>query len=266
MTRAFVLGAGLGTRLRPLTLQLPKPLIPVHQRPLIEYAFAHLHGEGVREFIVNTHHLPEKYARAFPDRTWQGCPVTFRHEPILLETGGGLANVQDLVAGEEPFFVYNGDVFTGLPLAPAMAQHRADGNLVTLVLRSRGPVRNVAMNVHDRRVLDVRNALGTNHPDQFQFTGLYIVEPAFFKYLPSAGAIESVVTAWLRAITAGERMGGIIIDVACGWIWGIATAIWRPTGSFRATPACIRRPASPALRKLMRSAASAQTAKLGSVQ
>ena len=212
MTRAFVLGAGLGTRLRPLTNQLPKPLIPVHQRPLIEYAFAHLHGEGVKEFIVNTHHLPEKYACAFPDRTWQGCPVTFRHEPILLETGGGLANVQDLVAGEEPFFVYNGDVFTGLPLAPAMAQHRADGNLVTLVLRSRGPVRNVAMNVHDRRVLDVRNALGTNHPDQFQFTGLYIVEPAFFKYLPSAGAIESVVTAWLRAITAGERMGGIIID------------------------------------------------------
>ena len=212
MTRAFVLGAGLGTRLRPLTNQLPKPLIPVHQRPLIEYAFAHLRSAGVKEFIVNTHHLPEAYARAFPGGIWQGCPVTFRHESTLLETGGGLANVQDLFAGDEPFVVFNGDVFTELPLAPAIAQHRADGNLVTLILRSSGPVKNVAMDVADCRVLDLRNARGTNHPDKFQFTGLYIVEPAFFKYLPAAGVIESVVASWLRAIAAGERLGGVIID------------------------------------------------------
>lgn len=212
MIRAFVLGAGLGTRLRPLTNQLPKPLIPVHQRPLIEYAFAHLRAAGVSEFIVNTHHLPEAYERAFPDGIWQGCPVTFRHEPILLETGGGLANAQDLLAGDEPFVIYNGDVFTDLPLAPAMAQHRAEGNLVTLILRSAGRVKNVAMDVADRRVLDLRNARGTNHPDQFQFTGLYIVEPAFFKYLPVKGVIESVVASWLRAIAAGERLGGVIID------------------------------------------------------
>ena len=212
MTRAFVLGAGLGTRLRPLTHQLPKPLIPVHQRPLIEHAFAHLYGSGVRQFVVNTHHLPEEYDRAFPGGTWQDCPLTFRHEPILLETGGGLANVQDLLAGDDPFFVYNGDVFTDLPLAPAMARHREDGNLVTLVLRSTGPVRNVAMDVSSRRILDLRNALGTNHPDQFQFTGLYIVEPAFFKYLPAPGVIETVVASWLRAIQAGERLGGVVID------------------------------------------------------
>ena len=179
---------------------------------LIEYAFEHLRGAGVKEFVVNTHHLPDEYRRAFPCGTWQGCPVTFRHEPILLETGGGLANVQDLLAGDEPFFVYNGDVFTDLPLAPAMAQHRADGNLVTLILRSTGPVSNVAMDVRDRRVLDLRNARGTNHPDQYQFTGLYIVEPAFFKHLPAAGVIESVVVSWLRAIADGERLGGVIVD------------------------------------------------------
>ncbi len=212
MTRAFVLGAGLGTRLRPLTNQLPKPLIPVHQRPLIEYAFAHLRGAGVSEFTVNTHHLPEEYDRAFPGGTWQGCPVIFRHEPVLLDTGGGLANVQDLLAGDEPFLVYNGDVFTNLPLAPAIAQHRAEGNLVTLILRSAGPVRNVAMNVANGRILDLRNTLGTNHPDQFQFTGIYIVEPAFFKYLPPTGEVEGMVASWLRAIAAGERLGGTVID------------------------------------------------------
>lgn len=212
VNRAFVLGAGLGTRLRPLTLQLPKPLIPVHQRPLIEHAFAHLHDVGVREFIVNTHHLPEAYGKAFPESTWRGCPLTFCNEPVLLETGGGLANVQHLLRNDGPFIVYNGDVFTNLPLTPAIEQHQADGNMVTLVLRRHGRVQNVALSVADRRVIDLRNALNTNHPDQFQFTGICIVEPAFFQYLPALGVIESIVAAWLRAIEAGERLGGTVID------------------------------------------------------
>ena len=212
MIRAFVLGAGLGTRLRPLTLQFPKPLIPVHQRPLLEYAFQHLHAAGVREFVVNTHHLPDEYLRAFPNAAWRGCPITFRHEPVLLETGGGLANVQDLLRNDGPFFVYNGDVFTDLPLAPALELHRASGNMVTLVLRSSGPVRNVAVLHPHNRVIDLRNARQTNHPDQFQFTGICIVEPAFFKYLPAVGVIESLVAAWLRAIEAGERIGSAVID------------------------------------------------------
>ena len=212
MTRAFILGAGLGTRLRPLTLRLPKPLIPVHHRPLITYALGQLAHAGVQEFVINTHHLPEAYADAFPGGTWQGKPLHFRHEPILLETGGGLANVRDLLDGSEPFFVYNGDVLTDLPLAPAIAAHRAQGNLVTLVLRSTGAVRNVALDRRDGRIVDIRGALGTGHPDLFQFTGLYVVEPAFFRWLPEPGAIESVVEAWLRAMRGGERLGGVVVD------------------------------------------------------
>jgi NDP-sugar pyrophosphorylase family protein len=84
--------------------------------------------------------------------------------------------------------------------------------MVTLILRSSGAVRNVALHLPDNRVIDLRNALRTNHPDQFQFTGLCIVEPDFFKYLPTVGVIETVVAAWLRAIEAGERIGGAVID------------------------------------------------------
>jgi len=211
MHQAFVLGAGLGTRLRPLTWQRPKPLIPVQHRPLAEWAFAHLHGAGVREFTVNTHHLPEVWTQCFPGAVWQGCPLHFRHEPVLLETGGGLANVQDMFH-DGPFLMYNGDVWTDLPLAPALEQHRTQGNLVTLILRSGGAVRNVALDVSARRVLDLRNARGTNHPDLFQFTGICVIEPAFCKYLPERGVIESVVAAWLRAIEAGERLGGAVVD------------------------------------------------------
>lgn len=212
MHRAFVLGAGLGTRLRPLTLQLPKPLIPLHQRPLMEYAFAQLHEAGVREFVINTHHLPEAYPAAFPGNRWRDCPLSFVHEPVLLETGGGLANVRSHFDGGGAFFVFNGDVFTSLPLAPLMEAHRRQGYLVTLLLRRHGPVCNVAMDTASGRILDLRNRRGTGHPDLFQFTGIYVVDPAFFRYLPAPGVIEGMVEAWLRALEAGEPLGGFVAD------------------------------------------------------
>ncbi len=210
MKKAFVLGAGLGTRLRPLTWQLPKPLIPVHHRPLMVRAFEHLRAAGAGEFVVNTHHLPETYPQTFPDGTWEGCRVHFRHEPVLLETGGGLANVADLLQ-DGPFFVYNGDILTDVPLEPAWEAHVSQGNLVTLLLRSDAPVRNVAFDAAGAQVLDLRNSQGLNHPDQRGFTGLYVVIPAFFRYLVP-GKIESVVGGLLRAIAAGERIGGVLAD------------------------------------------------------
>lgn len=210
MKKAFVLGAGLGTRLRPLTNQLPKPLIPVHHRPLVVRAFEHLRAAGVQDFVVNTHHLPEAWPAAFPDGMWQGGRVQFRHEPVLLETGGGLANVADLLS-DGPFYVYNGDILTDVPLEPAWAAHVAQGNLVTLLLRTDAPVKNVAFDSSTGRVLDMRNALGLNHPDQRGFTGLYVVDPGFFRYL-EPGKIESVVGGLLRAIQAGERIGGVLSE------------------------------------------------------
>src|SRR5664280_1631125 len=94
---AFILGAGLGTRLRPLTEKTPKPLLEIGGRPIITYAMEHLCTIGVRKFIVNTHHCPEKYAEAFPKGNWQDIPITFRHEPVLLDTAGGVKNVEDLI-------------------------------------------------------------------------------------------------------------------------------------------------------------------------
>src|SRR4030043_1833431 len=95
---AFILGAGLGMRLRPLTERCPKPLLEIKGRPIITYVMDHLLKVGVDRFIVNTHHCPEVYSEKFPDRQWRGVPMTFRYEPILLETAGGLKNVEDLLA------------------------------------------------------------------------------------------------------------------------------------------------------------------------
>ena len=92
---AFILGAGLGTRLRPLTERCPKPLLEVGGRPVITYAMDHLLSIGVERFIVNTHYCPDVYLQKFPDRSWRGAPIIFRHEAVLLDTAGGLKNIED---------------------------------------------------------------------------------------------------------------------------------------------------------------------------
>ncbi len=218
MNKAFVLGAGLGARLRPLTDQLPKPLIPVFHKPLITCAFEHLLGVGVREFIVNTHHLPECYAEAFPTGEYHGAPITFRHEPVLLETGGGIANIADLVR-DESFLVYNGDILTDLPLQPLIAEHARGQNLVTLVLRSSGPARHIALDSATGAVTDIRSMLGTGNMGTHQFTGIYAVSPAFLQHL-TPGKVESVIPVWLECIKRGERIGAVVADEGQWWDLG----------------------------------------------
>jgi NDP-sugar pyrophosphorylase family protein len=87
---AFILGAGLGTRLRPLTDDYPKPLLPAGGRPMITYAMDHLISAGIERFIINTHYFAESYNKVFPDRQWRGIPMIFRYEPVLLDTAGGI--------------------------------------------------------------------------------------------------------------------------------------------------------------------------------
>src|SRR5207344_2024406 len=95
---AFVLGAGLGTRLKSLTARRPKPLIPVGNRPLVTYAFDHLLGAGIERLVVNTHWRSEAYARSFPEPAYRGVPLSLRDEqPEVLETAGGIWNVRDLL-------------------------------------------------------------------------------------------------------------------------------------------------------------------------
>jgi mannose-1-phosphate guanylyltransferase len=221
--KAFVLGAGLGERLRPLTDQLPKPLIPVFHRPLITYAFDHLMAAGIREFVVNTHHLPAEYARAFPEGSYRGAPISFRDEsPVRLETAGGIANVRDLL-GNEPFIVYNGDILTNLPLDPLIRAHEEEGNLVTLALRSSGPALHIGYDDVSGRITDIRNKLGTGNEGTHLFTGIYICSPEFLEWL-TPGKVESVIPIFLKMIQQGAGLGGVVLDEGHWWDLGSRSA------------------------------------------
>lgn len=186
--------------------------MPVWNRPLIEYAFEHLiHDLGVADFAVNTHHCPEAYAEAYPGASYRGRAIEFRHEPKLLDTAGGIANLRDWLPRDESFVVYNGDILTDLPLAAAWAGHCASENLVTMVLRSSGDELRVGFDPESGRVVDLRGQLSPDWPLRYQFTGIYFVSPRFVERL-EPDKIESVVLPMLRCIGAGERIGGIVVD------------------------------------------------------
>jgi mannose-1-phosphate guanylyltransferase/mannose-1-phosphate guanylyltransferase/phosphomannomutase len=222
ITQAFVLGAGLGTRLRPLTEDLPKPLVPIFQKPLITFAFDHLIDAGVEKFCVNTHHQPQCFDQLFPGKRYRDKPVTFRHEPVLLETGGGIANVADLL-GAEPFLVYNADILSDLPLRPLIAEHERAENMVTLALRSGGGPQHISLNGASGEVTDIRNMLATGAPEEFVFTGIYAVQPEFLKLLEH-GVKRSVITTFLEMIRRGEKLGGVVIDDGHWWDVGTRAA------------------------------------------
>ena len=216
---AFVLGAGLGTRLRPLTNRRPKPLVPVANRPLITHAFDHLIAAGIERFVVNTHWCAERYAEFFPDGKWRGKPITFVHEsPEILETAGGIWHARAHLS-DGPFIVYNGDILSDLPLAPALAAHRAARNEVTLILRLHGGNTNVAFDAASGRILDLRRALRPDIEPRHLFTGIYIVEPEFIARIPAAQKL-SVVPVFHEMIRAGAKLGGIVLDDGAWWDLG----------------------------------------------
>ena len=208
--RAFVLGAGLGTRLRPLTDRIPKPLLPVRGRPLVTLALDHLAAFGVREVIVNTHHAASEWMKAFPEGRHGPLALTFRHEPVLLDTGGGLKNAEDFFNGGGTFLACNGDIATTLPLAAAVAAHRAAGNVVTMVLRSGDGPRHVALHP-DGRVRDIRGLLGTGAEGKYIFTGIHVLEPSIFREIPDASP-RPIIPVYLDMIRRGLRVGGVVLD------------------------------------------------------
>src|SRR5947199_9363224 len=101
ITQAFVLAAGRGTRLRPLTDDLPKPLIPIFQKPLITFALDHLIEAGVQSFVINTHRLPNLFHEFFSGNGYHGHSVTLAHEPDLRESEGGNKNVEGILRTEQ---------------------------------------------------------------------------------------------------------------------------------------------------------------------
>jgi mannose-1-phosphate guanylyltransferase len=130
----MVMAAGLGTRLRPLTYEVPKPVVPVVNRPVMEHILELLPGHGFTEMISNLHWFPDTIRNRIGDGSALGIDLTYSYEEELLGTAGGVRNVADFF-GDEPFLVMAGDALTDIDLTALREAHARNGGIATLAVK-----------------------------------------------------------------------------------------------------------------------------------
>jgi len=208
--RAMVLSAGYGTRLWPLTEDRTKPAIPILGKPLVGYVAEYLARFGIDDIVVNLHHRPESVRKALGDGSQFGVKLQYVDEPEILGTSGALDNAKSFFL-EDTFVVVNGKIITDIDLAAALDTHRKTGALATLVL-----LRNIKRELFT--VVQTKDGLVTgfggmpsdNDQDPLMFTGIQLMEPAIFRYVPQHVFSHSTTNVYPAAMAAGEKIAAHI--------------------------------------------------------
>ena len=182
----MVLAAGLGTRLRPLTNTIPKPLVPIANRPLLEYTFALLAGAGVREAIVNSHHLPDVFETGLRNLDAAGLALHVSRERRILGTAGGLKKAERFL-GAGTFLLLNGDFLVDIDLRQVLDFHEKQGAAATMVLMPDevAGVLGVDPDGVIRRFIEPRPAGEPAERLSCGFTGIHVLEPEVFPLIPA---------------------------------------------------------------------------------
>ncbi|MGA2453978.1 MAG: NDP-sugar synthase [Solirubrobacteraceae bacterium] len=184
--KAMVLAAGLGTRLRPLTYEITKPMVPVLDRPVMEHIVELLERHGFDEVIANLHYFPDSIREYF------GARLSYRFEEELLGTAGGVRGCADFF-GEEPFLVISGDALTDIDLGAFVARHRQAGGVATLAVKHVADTREYGVVLHDRegRITGFQEK---PQPDEALSSlgncGIYLFEPQIFDYFPKRPFVD----------------------------------------------------------------------------
>lgn len=197
---AFVLCAGLGTRLRPMTLAQPKPLLPLWNRPLLAHTLTTLAAWGVREVYLNTHWLPEA-VRAFMAAYRGPLQLHELPEPEILGTGGALRNLAPHLQGR-PFWLVNGDILFSVEPAAIEAAFAASGNFAAAWLEPKRGPRTVEADYAGRITCWRSPTPGVEHTATF--TGISLLSPDVITFLPADKRVCTLVDAFEAAMYAGK--------------------------------------------------------------
>jgi len=211
----FVLAAGLGTRIRPLFPDLPKPLVPVGGRPAIAWSMDLLARAGVSRIVVNVHHRREMMRAALPGLSPPGVELLISEEETLLGTGGGIANARELFSGYDWLLVVNADILTSLSLRPLWRRAVREESEAHLILSPRGPKseqgRIGRASSGDLWLAPPRGG-GDGSPRAISpgvrpgvFLGVQMVRPEIFRGVDPAKA-PSVIDLYRERIAAGGRV------------------------------------------------------------
>ena len=218
--KAIVLAAGLGTRLRPLTCALPKPLLPVWGVPMLTRVVDVLRGWGVEEIAVNCHYLAdqvEEWAHGYSAAN--GITVRTSREETILGTGGALNPLRDWIGGEE-FYLVNGDiVFDGVEGCPFSPFAEGDGAIAQCLVTEVGP-RTIEVEPESGFVTNWKSD-DAGWPGTFTYCGIALLKPELLKYVEPSG-FSSIVQAYERAMQDGLFVKAVAPD---GLVWTDAGTI-----------------------------------------
>jgi mannose-1-phosphate guanylyltransferase len=179
ITRAVLLAAGAGTRLRPLTNDRPKPMLTIGGRPLIEHTLLQLIACGVREFIINLHHCPDVVRKHFGNGKQYGIQIEYSYEPELLGTAGAIRRVANALAGE-PFFVIYGDNLSRCNFERLQLVHAASSSIATIALfwkEDVSPHSAVELQKDDRITQFIEKPAREKAPSHWISAGINVMEP-----------------------------------------------------------------------------------------
>ncbi len=225
--KAMILAAGKGTRLRPITYTIPKPMIPILQKPVMEFLLELLRQHGFDQIMVNVSHLAEEIENYFRDGQRFGVQIAYSFEGRIVDgaligeaigSAGGMRRIQDFLPFfDDTFVVLCGDALIDLDLTAAVKWHKAKGAIATVIMKS-VPLEEVSsygvvVTEDSGRVKAfqekpaIKDALSTNIN-----TGIYIFEPEVLKYIPSGQEYDIGSQLFPKLVEMNAPFYGLVMD------------------------------------------------------
>ena len=216
--KAMIFAAGLGTRLKPLTDHMPKALVPVAGKPMLEHVINKLIDAGVDGIVINVHHFAQQIIDFLKEKNNFGIQIWISDETgELLETGGGIKKASPFF--NEPFLVHNADILSNLDLKAMYDFHVASGNDATLLVSPRKTARYLLFNEEDKLCGWVNKETLQTKPEgfvyqpetqkEYAFGGIHIISTSLFKYMEGWTGKFSIMDFYLQTCQQAQ-LGGYI--------------------------------------------------------
>jgi mannose-1-phosphate guanylyltransferase/phosphomannomutase len=211
--KAFVMAAGAGTRLRPLTFAIPKPMVPVLNKPVLEHTVENLKRHGLHQIVMNLHHFPDMIKDYFGNGEKHGVSIRYSYEKELLGTAGGVKKAEDFF--DSTFVVMSGDGLTDIDLTKAIMYHKRKKALATMVLKPVDSKFEYGVTIADKEGRITRFIEKPKWSDVFANTvntGIYIFEPEIFKYIPKDQFYDFGMQVWPDLLKKKKRIFGYLME------------------------------------------------------
>jgi mannose-1-phosphate guanylyltransferase/mannose-1-phosphate guanylyltransferase/phosphomannomutase len=212
--KAMVLAAGVGARLDPLTAQLPKPLVPIVNKPVMEHIFCLLRNHGFNQIAINLHHLPELIQNHFGDGSAFDIKLNYLLEKNLSGDAGGVRGCRHYLEGDT-FLVIMGDLLTNADLSYLLAEHKKKGALATIALKKVENVSQLGVVLQDESgwITEFQEKPAPHEArSDLASTGIYILEPAIFNFIPKDGICGFGKQLFPQLVKQGQSILGVQIE------------------------------------------------------